>query len=118
MRNWNLQKQYEAFDAANPQVYAKLVEITAFVVAAGKTRYGIAAIFERLRWILEFETDGNPYKLNNNYRAFYVRRLVAEHPEFASIFELRRSVADGTGISDEDEDTDDEPAADDVVVTM
>lgn len=86
--------KYQAFDQANPHVYWKLVEIAYEVAVKGKTRYGIGAIFERLRWISTFETVGDPYKLNNNFRAFYVRRVQEEHPELAGLFETRRSRAD------------------------
>lgn len=89
-----LQREFERFHRENPHVFDKLVELALFVYDSGKRRYGIAAIFERLRWISEFETVGDPYKLNNNHRAFYARMLHAETPEFAEMFSLRRSVAD------------------------
>lgn len=88
-------EQFESFDQSNPQVYSKIVEIASFMKQnAKKDKYGIGAIWERLRWISDFETDGDQFKLNNNFRAFYARKLMSEHPEFLGFFEIRASIAD------------------------
>lgn len=85
--------EFQAFHKENPHVYEKLIEIALEIVAV-KKRYGIAALFERLRWINDFETTGDQFKLNNNYRAFYARMLRKETPEFEELFSVRKSVAD------------------------
>ncbi len=86
-------EQAQAFDAANPHVYEKVVEI-AKQIRMKKTRYGIMAVFNRLRWISEFETVGDLYKLNNNYTPWYARKVMAEHPDLRGLFQLRRSRCD------------------------
>ncbi|MFF4867225.1 hypothetical protein ACFY3J_37320 [Streptomyces sp. NPDC001231] len=44
------------------------------------------AVFEALRWRHPHGVKG----LNNNYTALYARRLLAEHPQWASAIEIRR----------------------------
>ncbi|MEV2258529.1 hypothetical protein AB0J13_07685 [Streptomyces anulatus] len=44
------------------------------------------ALFETLRWQQPSGVKG----LNNNYSALYARRLIADHPEWASAIEIRR----------------------------
>ncbi|MFE0055334.1 hypothetical protein [Streptomyces sp. NPDC059003] len=78
--------QFLAFDAEHPYVYRALERLTAERLAAGATRIGLKELFEALRWRLPQGLRG----LNNNYTALYARQLVADHPEWASVFELRR----------------------------
>lgn len=89
----DLSANFWAFHERNPHVYAKLVEIAHFVQSKGRASWGIAAIFERLRWVSEFETEGDLYKLNNDYRAFYSRMLMRE-PDLSGFFRVRVSAAD------------------------
>jgi hypothetical protein len=81
--------KFRAFDAENPQVYRELVRLTRRAHDAGVRRMGIAMLFERMRWNHMMRTKGERWKLNNTYRAFYVRKLVRRHPEFAGLFEVR-----------------------------
>lgn len=89
-----LEEQFVEFHKENPHVYDKLREFALTIAASGKrSAFGIAAVFERLRWFAAFETAGT-YKLNNSFRAFYARLLMEQEPELAGLFRTRRSVAD------------------------
>ncbi|MGP9017609.1 hypothetical protein ACT1U9_04260 [Streptomyces sp. BR1] len=78
--------QFLAFDAAHPYVYRALEKLTAERLAAGATRIGLKELFEALRWRLPAGLRG----LNNNYTALYARKLIEDHPHWATAFELRR----------------------------
>ena|ERR1700722_12231377 len=96
-RELTLKERWAIFHAANPQVYAELVKRTEVLRARGRTRFGIAMLFETLRWDYYMTTSDptSEFKLNNSYRSFYARLLMDEHPEWGPIFELRASVDDG-----------------------
>ncbi|GGT22243.1 hypothetical protein ACK389_10610 [Streptomyces antibioticus] len=79
-------EQFHAFDAQNPHVYQALERLTRERLTVGATRISLKALFEALRWRLPSGVRG----LNNNFTALYVRKLIAEHPEWATAFELRR----------------------------
>ncbi|MEU3553346.1 hypothetical protein [Streptomyces fragilis] len=79
-------EQFHAFDAAHPWIYTSLERLVAQHLAAGATRVGMKALFEALRWRRPHGITG----LNNNYTALYARRLIDEHPEWASAIETRR----------------------------
>lgn len=81
-----LAEQFEGFDREHPWVYAVLERLAAERLAAGATRIGMKALFETLRWRHPHGMKG----LNNNYTAFYARQLLAEHPEWALVIEIRR----------------------------
>jgi hypothetical protein len=61
----------------------------------GREKWGIAGIFEVLRWNRAMQTDAPDYKLCNTHRAFYARMLMEQEPELRGFFDLRQSVADG-----------------------
>ncbi len=89
--------KFADFDAANPHVYARIVHIARKMFDTGRRKFwGIAAIYERLRWESVFETtrDEDEFKLNNNYRAFYTRKMFHDFPDMVGFFRTRRSVAD------------------------
>jgi len=85
---------FAAYHEENPAIYAKLVEFATAAVNAGATHVGIGMLYERLRWYTKIEARQDTFKVNNNYRAFYARKIMAEHPRLAGIFETRASKAD------------------------
>ncbi|MFD9841004.1 hypothetical protein [[Kitasatospora] papulosa] len=81
-----LTDQFLAFDGEHPYGYRALERLTAERIAAGATRIGLKGLFEELRWRLPQGVRG----LNNNYTAFFARKLIEDHPHWAPAFELRR----------------------------
>ncbi|KPI25086.1 hypothetical protein OV320_8291 [Actinobacteria bacterium OV320] len=81
-----LTDRFLAFDAEHPYVYRALERLTADRLAAGASRVGLKALFEDLRWQLPAGVRG----LNNSFTALYARKLIEDHPHWASAFELRR----------------------------
>ena len=87
----SIEDNFRAFHADNSWVYTKLVEMTYELHNAGRSRIGIAMLFEVLRWQYYRSTvDANSrFKVNNNYKALYARKIMAEHEPLAEIFETR-----------------------------
>jgi hypothetical protein len=85
---------FEAFHLLNPHVYERLTELAQQLHRQGITRYGIAGLFEVLRYEHALTTAGDEFKLNNNYRAYYARLIMDRNPNLNSFFETRRSMAD------------------------
>ena len=83
------------YDTDNPQVYRQLVVYAFQMLHAKRTRGSIDLLFQRLRWYTTVETQSeDDFKLNDQYRAYYARKLMAEYPELAGFFELRSSQFD------------------------
>lgn len=79
------------FHVANPHVYEALVRYARQARAAGVDRIGIELLWNRMRWDWMLETDhAHDYKLNQNYKAWYARRIMEHEPDLAGIFETRR----------------------------
>jgi hypothetical protein len=86
-----LRREFEAFDAANPQIWDLFVRFTFMAIRAGKKKGSISLITERIRWEVYIETASNDeFKINNNHRAYYARKWQKLYPEYADFFETRR----------------------------
>jgi hypothetical protein len=90
----SLAEKFRRFHETHPHVYEALVELAREWQARTGTRCSIAALFERARWELALNTTETP-RLNNSYRSFYARLIMAQEPDLAGVFEVRRSAADG-----------------------
>jgi len=85
-----IQERFEDYHARHPEVYVYLVALVFQLVNKGFQHYGIRTLWEHMRWHFTVEKDmGEDFKLNDHYTSRYVRKLVAEHPEFDGMFELR-----------------------------
>ena len=97
------QKEEEAKEAAfikfrdeNPRVMANLIAMTRRAKLAGHNRVGIGMLFEVLRWdqMMATRRSEDDFKLNNNFRSYYVREIEERCPDLVGMFEKRRSAAD------------------------
>lgn len=85
-------ERFEIFHAANPQV-ARALEALAAEWLANRSKVSAKALYERLRWESGIRTQGDVWKLNNNFTAYYARLLVERRPEWADAFDLREQKA-------------------------
>jgi len=83
------QEAFETFHTENPHVYEELKERALALKRAGASHGGIGQLFEVLRYDYAIRTHGGEFKLNNNYRAFYARVLMAECAELEGFFSTR-----------------------------
>ena len=84
-----LEEQFVAFHQANPHIFDMLREMALELQTAGRKRYGISGLFEVLRWRYAVKTSEPDFKLNNNHRAFYARKLMSYVPELRGFFAIR-----------------------------
>ncbi|WP_431881550.1 hypothetical protein [Micromonospora chalcea] len=87
-----IREQFEQFHEANPAVYKTLRWLAReWNRRTGGRKIGFPALYERARWELGLRTDGSQFLLNNNFRPYYSRLLMAQEPDLAGMFEIRRS---------------------------
>ncbi len=86
--------RFHTFHADNPHIYGLLRNGARRLRTAGWEHYGIAALWEGLRYESAVHTTGDDFKLNNSYRALYARMLMENEPELRGFFSTRtRSAA-------------------------
>lgn len=92
---WHAYDRFEEFHKANPHVYQTLVWLAReWVHRTDRTKVGIAALWERMRWELAIQTTTKTPRLNNNYKAYYARLIMQTEPDLEGLFDVRRSAAD------------------------
>jgi len=65
-----------------------------WVARFGSHKLGIATLYERARWEIALATTDADFKLNNNFRAYYARLIMAHESDLEGLFDLRASKAD------------------------
>lgn len=98
-----LEEQFVAFHQANPHIFDMLREMALELKTAGRKRYGISGLFEVLRWRYAVKTSEPDFKLNNNHRAFYARKLMSYVPELRGFFATRAQRRETNGKDKNDE---------------
>lgn len=88
-RKAHLDARFADFDRANPAVYGLFVAFAARAKDSGVKRLGAKAIAERVRWECAVETRGDTVKINNDYVSRYARKVAAQRPDLADLFEFR-----------------------------
>jgi len=88
--------RFDRFHAQNPHVYECLVSLARQVMARNRGRkIGIGMLYEVLRWEYFITTDSkDEYKLPNEFRACYARKIMEENSDLAGCFHIRKSIAD------------------------
>jgi hypothetical protein len=85
-----LEKKFMEFHKENPHVYELFKRYTKAAMATGRQNYSAYAIFERIRWHTDIETnEALGFKLNNNHRPYYARMFAADHPKYAKFFKTK-----------------------------
>lgn len=88
-RDESIQQRFEKFHDNNTWVYAALVRLALKYQAMGRARVGIGHLVEILRWEYAKNTQGDEFKLNNNFRSRYVRLIQQTQPALVELFETR-----------------------------
>lgn len=79
----------EDFDNANPHIYVLFAGFARKALSSGRKRFGIAAIWERMRWEIAFNSTDEEFKISNNHRAYYARKIMAAHKDFHGFFVIK-----------------------------
>lgn len=82
-------EKFKVFHDNNPHVYEELVSLARQVKDTGKSKYGIKALFEVVRFHYDIKTTGDYFKLNNNYTALYARMIMEKEQDLKDFFSLR-----------------------------
>lgn len=88
---WN--DRAKKFDEQNPMVWELFKHFTFEAIAAGMKKMGGEMIFGRIRWETAVVTKGEPFKINQNFQAYYTRKFMETFPAHNGFFRTRRQRA-------------------------
>lgn len=87
--------EFLCYNAANPDIYAALIELARRVKNAGHKRCSARVLWETIRFRrMVSRKPGQKWVLNNTYLPYYVRLIEQNEPELRDFFEKRKSRAD------------------------
>ena len=90
------EQKFRIFHEANPEVYELFKRFTFEAMNRGHQQLSAEMIINRIRWETKIITNED-FKINNDYKPFYSRLFIVEHPQHKDFFRLRQSVADNLG---------------------
>ena len=91
------EQKFRIFHEDNPEVYELFKRFTFEAMNRGHQQLSAEMIINRIRWETKVVTTDADYKINNDYKPFYSRLFIVEHPQHKDFFRLRQSVADNLG---------------------
>jgi hypothetical protein len=92
-----IEVKFVEFHTAHPWVYDRLKELALELKRSGVTQYGISGLYETLRYEASLKAeDEEGFKLNNNFRALYARKLAQDEPALEEFFKFRLRRPRGT----------------------
>ena len=82
------------FHRKHPRVWELFDRFTRDRIGYGYQHYSAKAIWERIRWETDqAKTEGDEFKLNNNYPSFYARAWMGKNPEYQGFFRTRTQIS-------------------------
>lgn len=79
---------FNRYDAENPQIWKAFLRYAFEAKNKGFKNYSANGIFEIIRWHTDISARDS-FKVNNNFRPDYARKLMTLHPEFKDFFRVR-----------------------------
>ena len=90
-KEWDIKKQkFRKFHFANPLVYQTFSIYSWDASKAGHKVFSHWLIMNRIRWDSLLKTDGEKYKIPNEFIAFYARMFMIRHPQLGTFFKIKR----------------------------
>tara|TARA_R110000803_G_scaffold132869_3_gene200051 strand:+ start:1389 stop:1649 length:261 start_codon:yes stop_codon:yes gene_type:complete len=82
------EKDFEQHLADNPRIYPMFVDFA--VEASMKNKhYSAQAVIERIRWETNVHENNSKFKFSHNWRSFYAKKFMKEHPQYDGFFRTR-----------------------------
>lgn len=82
-------REFRAFDERNPKLWEEFKRLTHEAIDTGFERIGAHLILSLIRWNSRLDSQGDKYKVRNDWFPYYARKFLEEFPEHRGIFEIR-----------------------------
>ena len=93
-RTEQLYNEFEKFHKNNPEVWQLFKKYTFQLINAGRANYSARAVFARIRWHKDIETqDSTGLKLNDHHSPYYSRMFHACYPEYDGFYRNRKLIS-------------------------
>ena len=89
-----IDSNFRKFHGENPIISKLFKQFTFQAIKRGHKKLWSESIINRIRWETSIVYYDKDYKINNNYKPFYSRLFMNEHPDYKDFFYRRSSKAD------------------------
>jgi hypothetical protein len=84
-----IEDRFWEFHEANPKVYELFDRFTKQVIRRGHKNFSSDAILHRIRWETNVATNGDKFKINDHFSAYYARLWLENNPDHDGFFRTR-----------------------------
>jgi hypothetical protein len=81
---------FQQYHQSNPHIYELYKAVAIRLIQQNRRIIGSAHIFQTMRFDYQFQTNGDPFKINNNFAPMYSRKFVLEHPQYGHLFKFKQ----------------------------
>jgi hypothetical protein len=92
--SYTAQAKFHEFDRQNPDVFEEMLRRARALLAEGRTITGVDVLVNEIRYESADTNRTDGFKICNNHRAFYARKLQMVDPSLCGLFVMRESMAD------------------------
>lgn len=85
----DLEGDFLIWAARNPNIVGLFFRFADQAWDSGRRTLGAKLIVERIRWETMVESQGDDFKVNNNYTAYLARMYVRQKPDRSKLFRFR-----------------------------
>jgi len=86
-----IEKRFRDFHQSNPKIWSLFKRFTNELIAAGFEHYSSVAVYNRIRWHVDLETQSlDGLKINDHYSPYYARMFHVAYPEHDGFFKNRK----------------------------
>lgn len=80
---------FQQYHQSNPHLYELYKAIAISLAKQGRRYIGSKFIFEEMRFNHTFQSNNDPFKVNNNFAPHFARKFVLEHPQYGHLFKFK-----------------------------
>lgn len=80
---------FQQYHQANPHLYELYKAIAISLAKQGRRYIGSKFIFEEMRFNHTFQSNNDPFKVNNNFAPHFARKFVLEYPQYGHLFKFK-----------------------------
>ena len=81
--------RFKAWHMVNPEIYEQFEHLALHMIVSGRKKYSAEIIINKIRWEHDIKTDGDVFKINNDFKAIMARLFIYNNPNYDGFFELR-----------------------------
>lgn len=86
----SIREGFLAFNAENPHIFKAFEQQALRAIEKGRTKISSKLIINWIRWHEYLESSDLNFKINDAYQSYYARYFIEKHPQYGSVFELRK----------------------------